>query len=197
MRRRSIFLDRDGVLNQLVLRPDTREHVSPWLPGELRIMANIFAPLRSLLNDGWLLFLVSNQPAYAKKQATMEDLLEIHRELDAALRDNGVIFTEYYYCYHHPRGLVPEYSGPCPCRKPSPFFLHKARDEHGVDLASSWMVGDRDTDVECGQAAGCHTVRLANPWIVSVGAPRPELVAASLAEAVDRVRQGVTAEGAR
>ena len=49
-------------------------------------------------------------------------------------------------------------SGPCDCRKPSPYFLNRARDAHELDMAQSWMVGDRDTDIECGRAAGTRTV---------------------------------------
>jgi len=197
MRSKAVFLDRDGVLNELVRHPGSMEYVSPWLPEELRLMDGIFAPLQSLIADGMKLFLVSNQPAYAKRQTTMESLSAIHGQLEAALRGNGIRFTDCYYCYHHPRGLVPEYSGPCLCRKPSPFFLRKARDEHGVDLAASWMVGDRDTDVACGQAAGCHTIRVVNPWTVSEGIPGPDIVAATLAAAVDRIRLDVTVKGLR
>jgi D-glycero-D-manno-heptose 1,7-bisphosphate phosphatase len=192
MRSRAVFLDRDGVLNELVHHPGSAEYVSPWVPEELRLIDGIFPPLQSLVADGWKLFVVSNQPAYAKKQTTMEHLSAIHRQLDAAFRENGIPFTDYYYCYHHPCGLVPEYSGPCPCRKPSPFFLRKARDEHGIDLGASWMVGDRDTDVACGQAAGCHTIRVVNPWTVGGGVPRPDIVAATLAAAVDSIRRDVT-----
>ena len=172
--------------------------MSPWIPEDFRLVDGIFAPLRRLMADGWMLFLVSNQPAYAKKQTTMENLLAIHRRLHAALRQNGVLFQDYYYCYHHPQGLVPGYSGPCPCRKPSPFLLLKARDEHGVDLARSWMVGDQEVDVRCGQTAGCRTVRVENRW--TGGRPttcRPDFVAATLADAVDRIVRDGTVNRAR
>ena len=73
---------------------------------------------------------------------------------------NNILFTEYYYCYHHPAGIIPEYSRICSCRKPNSFFLKRAEAEHKLSLESSWMLGDRDTDIWCGKSAGTRTIRI-------------------------------------
>ena len=101
-----------------------------------------------------------------------------------ALGPAGRAFAECYYCYHHPDGIVPAYSGPCPCRKPSPHFLLKAAADHGLDLARSWMVGDQDRDLEAGRRAGCRTVLVETPESARKrGAETPDLRAADVAAA--------------
>jgi D-glycero-D-manno-heptose 1,7-bisphosphate phosphatase len=157
---RAVFLDRDGVLNRNVFNPRTGEYESPGRPEEFELFPNIMPALRGLQRSGFLLFLTSNQPNYAKGKSTLEELRAVHSHLVVALEAAGVSFADYYYCFHHPQGQVVGYSGPCECRKPSPYFLLKARDEFGISLADSWMVGDRPTDIKCGIAAGVKTIRV-------------------------------------
>ena len=104
--------------------------------------------------------MVSNQPNQAKRKATRADHDAIQAKLAAALDGAGVRIKEFFYCFHHPNGVEPALSGPCDCRKPSPFFLNQARDAHGLDMAQSWMVGDRDSDIACGRAAGTRTLHI-------------------------------------
>ena len=105
--------------------------------------------------------------------------------VEVQLRAAGVSFRETYYCFHHPTGVVPEYSGPCACRKPQPYFLHLAAERYGLDLSQSWMVGDRDTDVQCGQRAGCRTIFVTHPQASPHDdSVRPDFVAPDVAAAV-------------
>jgi D-glycero-D-manno-heptose 1,7-bisphosphate phosphatase len=160
MPRRAIFFDRDGVLNRLVFNPKTGAYESPHRPEELDPTPGLGALLRPLQEAGATLFLVSNQPSFAKGKCSLEDLQAVHASLDAHLKLEGVRFANYFYCYHHPDAVVPEFKGPCECRKPSPFFIMKALREHGLDAATAWMVGDQDTDVACGLAAGVRTLQI-------------------------------------
>ena len=114
--------------------------------------------MRALQAAGFLLFLVSNQPNYAKAKSSLETLGTIHEKLLTGLVSEGIEFAGYYYCLHHPHGTVAGYSGACECRKPSPHFLLRVQAEFDVDLGLSWMVGDRRTDIECGKAAGTKTI---------------------------------------
>ena len=160
-RRPAVFLDRDGVINRNVLNPATGEYESPGVPGDFHLIEGVVPALRRLQSAGFPLFLVSNQPNFAKGKNTLEDLRAVHDRLLAELDDAGIKFSEFYYCYHHPKGVIADYSGACDCRKPSPYFLLKARDTFGINLEESWFVGDRVTDVECGRAAGVRTIRVA------------------------------------
>jgi len=124
-------------------------------------LPNVIPALHLLRNAGYLLFIVSNQPNYAKGKASMETLDAIHGKLEASLAEAGIALSACYYCFHHPT-----FTGLCICRKPSPYFLFNARDIFGVDLVGSWMIGDRTTDVECGRMAGTQTVKIGD-WITS------------------------------
>jgi D-glycero-D-manno-heptose 1,7-bisphosphate phosphatase len=184
----AIFLDRDGVLNELIFNSATDEHESPHVPEDLVVIDGVVPALQRLVLAGYELFLVSNQPSYAKGKTTLENIEEIHRRLDEFLTANGIEFREYFYCCHHPDGIVPTHSGPCQCRKPAPYFLFEAARNHGVDLVSSWMVGDQATDVECGRSAGCRTVLVMNERSAAKRGPcQPDVRVSSLSEAVDRI----------
>lgn len=168
-----------------VFNPSTGEHEPPRDPGSVRLYPNTIRSLRKLQASGYDLFLVSNQPDFAKGKTTLASMEMVHNELDRILISNGVHFKEYYYCYHHPKGVVPEYSYECDCRKPKAFFLFKAANTFGVDLSNSWMVGDRDSDVECGKAAGTRTILIEEPTSAHKrGLSRPDHTAKSLKDAV-------------
>ena len=184
--RQAVFLDRDGVINPLVYNLNTGEYESPHQPGEFSVYPQTARSLQRLSAAGFLLFLVSNQPSYAKGKTTLEHIRAIQAILAEYLQENKIDFVEFYYCHHHPDGIVPGYSGPCACRKPSPYFLQQAASEHGLDLSQSWLIGDQDSDVLCGQAAGVRTIQILNPHSAAKrGASRPEFRAENLAEAVE------------
>jgi D-glycero-D-manno-heptose 1,7-bisphosphate phosphatase len=160
--RRAIFLDRDGVINRNVLNLDTGEYEAPLSPAELHVLPGVLDALQQLQTAGFLLFLVSNQPNYAKRKSSLADLYAIHAKLQRELHNGGIAFAASYYCLHHAQGTRPGYSGPCACRKPSPYFLLRAIREFSLDPSQSWMIGDRPTDVLCGHAAGVRTILVAS-----------------------------------
>lgn len=186
---RAVFLDRDGVLNRNIWNPATSAYESPLTPEQFELLPNVIPALQVLKDSGFLLFLVSNQPNYAKGKASMSMLDAIHRRLESALADAGVQFAAYYYCFHHP-----VFTGKCICRKPSPYFLFKARDTFGVNLAQSWMVGDRATDIQCGRAAGVRTIEISGAIASKAGADKivPDLWLASQIIAVDQVESAAS-----
>jgi D-glycero-D-manno-heptose 1,7-bisphosphate phosphatase len=155
---RAVFLDRDGVINRNLWNPATLQDESPLTVEDFELLPGVLAALSKLQRAGFLLFVVSNQPNYAKGNSSMETLAAIHGRLIAETRRAGIAFAACYYCFHHADGLVPGYSGPCVCRKPSPYFLLQAQRDFGVSLDESWMIGDRETDLECGRAAGTRTI---------------------------------------
>jgi len=189
MAQRAVFLDRDGVINELALNPKTGEWESPHSLAGLSMLPGAVDALRRLQEADFLLFIVSNQPSYAKGKVGLDVLKAIAAEVDRALRAGGVRITEAYYCHHHPQGIVPGFSGPCGCRKPGTQSLTDARDRYRVDLAQSWFVGDQETDIECGRRAGCRTVMIANPLSAPKrsGREKPTLTAENLPDAVARL----------
>jgi len=187
--KRAVFLDRDGVLNRNVLNPATGEYESPGRPEELYLVPDFDVSLNRLQDAGYCLFLVSNQPNYAKGKNTLEELQSVHAKLAAAMHQAGIEFKEYYYCYHHPHGVIASHTGTCECRKPSPHFLFKAAAQYGVSLEASWMVGDRATDISCGEAAGVQTIRVLedHPAMRNADEPVPTYEARDLSDAVSKI----------
>lgn len=196
MLRRAVFLDRDGVLNELVLNPANGAYESPHTPADTKMLPGAGAAARRLQEAGFLLFIVSNQPSYAKGKATLEHTLAIAALVEQALRADGVQLTAAYYCYHHPQGIVPGFSGPCGCRKPGTQSLLEARDRYSLDLARSWMIGDQESDVLCGRRAGCRTILIANPLSAPrrSGREQATLVAADFPEAAAKLLAAVKDE---
>ena len=143
MRRRAVFLDRDGVLN----RTNVRDGVPrpPASADELEILSGVREALEALVAHGWLLAVVTNQPDVARGRQTREAVETINRRVAAALPVDAILT-----CYH-------DDSDDCECRKPRPGLLHRFAGERGVDLRESFIVGDRWSDIEAGRAAGCRT----------------------------------------
>ncbi|MGZ8867734.1 MAG: D-glycero-alpha-D-manno-heptose-1,7-bisphosphate 7-phosphatase, partial [Thermoanaerobaculia bacterium] len=154
--KRGLFLDRDGVVNDLVYYPSHREWESPRSVEDLKMRAGVSAALLEANRRGWLVFLVTNQPSFAKGKCTLESLEEVHEQVLKHLRSDGVAIAGSYVCYHHPDSRIAGF-GACDCRKPSPRFLLDAASKYGIDLSQSWMGGDAGTDIEAGRAAGCRT----------------------------------------
>ena len=154
----AIFLDRDGVINRNVYYYDTGAWESPRTQKDFQLSDMVLPALQKLQAAGFPLFLVSNQPNAAKQKSTIEELHAIHAKMLRNLKSSQIQFEECFYCFHHPNGIVTEYSGPCKCRKPNPYFLLKAAVKYNLDLSRSWMIGDRKSDIECGFRAGTRNI---------------------------------------
>ena len=169
--KRALFLDRDGVLDELV-RQENGEWGAPLRAEDVRLLPGVVDALRLASEHGWMLFVVSNQPDAAKGKTTIRSLREAHRRLLDLLE--GAPVTEFFYCYHRAEDR-------CACRKPEPLFVLQAAARHEIDLQESWFVGDADSDVECGRRAGCRTALLEYPYSSNRrGALRPDLTCSDL-----------------
>jgi len=180
--RAAAFLDRDGVLNDLVLDPASGVSESPLKVEDVRLMPGAAAAAGSLAQAGYVLVCVSNQPAAAKGKVSVAQLLAVHERVTELLANEGVTLEASRLCLHHADGVVPALSMPCAWRKPAPGMLLDAAAALGVDLRSSWMVGDTDADITAGRAAGCRTLLIRHPGSVHkrLHAVGPDVVADSL-----------------
>ncbi len=145
-RRPAVFSDRDGILNELVLRDG--HWGSPRLSEEFRLREDAPAFVKRLGALGLPVFVVSNQPDIARGHLDPLVLAEMTRQLRAALAVEEVVV-----CPH-------DDADGCACRKPRPGMLLDLADRHGLDLARSFMVGDTWRDVEAGRRASCRTIRV-------------------------------------
>jgi D-glycero-D-manno-heptose 1,7-bisphosphate phosphatase len=141
---RAVFLDRDGVLNEPILR-DGRPY-PPMTVGQLRLTPGAADAIRALKDAGFLLIVVTNQPDVARGTQTQEAVGAINAAIAALLP-----VDEFAVCWH-------DDADGCHCRKPRPGLLLDSALRHRIDLASSYLIGDRWRDIDAGVAAGCRTI---------------------------------------
>ena len=147
---KAVFIDKDGTLVE-----DVPYNVDPAL---LRFTANAVDGLRLLVDAGYLLVVVTNQPGVALGRFDHDALRRLQGALTQMLREAGVPLAGFQACPHAP--AAPGGMAACQCRKPAPGMLRQAAAHLELDLAASWMVGDILDDVEAGHRAGCRSVLL-------------------------------------
>jgi len=158
--KKAVFLDRDGVLNDLEYNPEEGSIGSPLSARQLRVAPYAGDSLRRIKDLGYEAILISNQPGVAKRQLTYAEFDKMNRMVREALAKGGGELDAEYYCLHHPDALVKKYKSDCDCRKPKPGLILRAAKERGIDLGASFFVGDALADVKAGNAAGCKTILL-------------------------------------
>ena len=154
MKSPAIFLDRDGTL---IADVGYVRH-----PDDVRLLPGAADALKRFRDLGFRLVVVSNQSGVARGLFTDHQLQEIHQRLEQVLASDGVRLDAAYYCPYlpGPEAVVEMYRRDSELRKPRPGMLLKAAQEHDLDLAGSWMIGDSPRDVEAGRRAGCRTILL-------------------------------------
>jgi len=185
----AVFVDRDGVLNELVPDLQSGRPESPLDPEQVVLVPGAAAALRRLRDAGYVVVGVSNQPAAAKGSVEIEQLERVQARVLELLESAGAAPDAFRFCFHHPEGVVPELTRVCDCRKPAPGMLLDAAAELDLDLGASWMVGDTDADIAAGAAAGCRTILIENPGSAHKrrGDARPDVTVPDLAAAADLV----------
>jgi D-glycero-D-manno-heptose 1,7-bisphosphate phosphatase len=152
MNRPAVFLDRDGTIIQERGYLERLEHLEifPWSGDALRL----------LKRAGFATVVITNQSAIARGLIDEAFLNRVHRTIDARLASSGGGIDRYYFCPHFPKAAakIEQYQRACHCRKPAPGMIEQACREMGLDPTRSVTVGDRWSDVACGQAAGTRTV---------------------------------------
>jgi transaldolase len=175
MARRAVFLDRDGVINAAIIR-EGRPYPASSV-AETVLVDGAETSLARLRDRGFLLIVVTNQPDVRRGALTREKVGEIHRYLAAKLPLDDV-----FVCGHDDEDH-------CTCRKPKPGLLVEAAGKYGIDLAKSYMVGDRWRDIEAGSAAGCRTIFIDHGYNERDPETPPDIRVCALPEAVDRIIQ--------
>ncbi len=152
-KQRAIFLDRDGTIN--IYKGFLRNI------NDFELIQGIGDAIQKINEQGYLAIVVTNQPVIARGELSKEELEEIHNRMETELGREGAYLDGIYVCPHHPdkgyEGEVAELKFDCVCRKPKPGMLLCAAKDFNINLEESWMVGDRESDIKAGRAAGCKT----------------------------------------
>jgi len=169
--RRAVFLDRDGVINRAFVRDG--KPFPPPTPQELQILPGVPEALRELKANGFKLLLVTNQPDVGRGKLSVQTLDAMHEDLRAHLPLDDILV-----CCHTDQDK-------CDCRKPMPGMIIEAARKHNIDLAASFMVGDRWRDIDAGYNAGCKTILIDYGYAERPPDHEPDLRVGSLREAAD------------
>ena len=175
--RRAVFFDRDGIVN----RRRIDDYVRRW--EEFEFLPEIFPVLRRAHEAGYAAILITNQRGIARELMSESALHGIHASMQRELEErSGAGFDAIYYCPHAS-------DAGCACRKPAPGMILDAARDHGIDLAHSWMIGDSESDVVAGRAAGCRTILVSPTDVDSVA----DAVVDSLERAWERIESETSA----
>jgi len=158
MKNKAVFLDRDGVINELIYYEDMGIVDSPFTVEQFKLFPDVGKAIKKLKKLGFTIIVVSNQPGIAKNNFSMKTFEKIREKMKRELKKQDTAVDAEYYCFHHPYAKVKKYKKNCDCRKPKPGMLLKAAKDCNIDLAKSWMIGDGITDIQTGQTAGCKTI---------------------------------------
>ncbi len=140
MKKRAVFLDRDGNINKDVGYPASYEHI--------KIYPYSFEAVRKINQAGFLAVVITNQSGVGRGLIKEKALHKIHEKMKAAFNKEGAHLDGTYYCPHYKNSLLPEYKKDCACRKPLPGMAFKAAQELNIDLSQSYMIGDKVEDMQ-------------------------------------------------
>lgn len=176
VKRRAVFLDRDGVLNRPVVRDGL-----PFPPANINgfeLYPGVADGCAELKAAGFLLIVVTNQPDVGRGTQTREAVAAMH----AKLRSSVPALDAIEVCYHGGE----RHGEPCDCRKPKPGMLLRAAADHDIDLSRSFLIGDRWRDVDCAHAAGCRAIFIDHGYREPLRG-KPDFTVTSFSEAVAMV----------
>lgn len=146
MPKKVVILDRDGVINK---KPAKADYVKKW--EEFSFLPGAIEGMKLLVERGYDIYVVTNQPGIARGVMTKDDFDSIHRNMCAELAKHGVLLKGMYACFHG-------WDDGCDCRKPRPGMLYQASNEHHFDLTKAVFIGDDERDAEAGAAANCPVI---------------------------------------
>ncbi|UCD33841.1 MAG: D-glycero-beta-D-manno-heptose 1,7-bisphosphate 7-phosphatase [Desulfobacterales bacterium] len=175
---KTVFLDRDGVINK-----DSSEYIKSW--AEFEFLPGSLEAIRQLTLNQFEIIIITNQSAVNRKLITKGNLEYLHNRLHKAVASKGGQIRDIFFCPHTPEEA-------CTCRKPKTGLIYRAQQKHQIDLASSAMVGDSAKDIECARNAGCRYAILVKTGngieavnILNNKAIHPDFVAQDLLDAAN------------
>ena len=186
MAKSAVFIDRDGTISEEI------GYVNH--PSRFRLFEYSSAAIRKLNDAGWLAIVVTNQAGVARGYFSEDVITEVHNRLNKELAQQNARLDAIYYCAHHPSVGEPPYRLDCDCRKPKAGLIKRASADFDIDLAKSWMVGDRYSDIELAHNAGLRSAFVLSgygrgEWEYqrSSWKLQPDLVSENLLEAVNSI----------
>ncbi len=192
---KAVFLDRDGVVNELVYFPEQGVIDSPFIASQFQLCRGIIPAVNKFQNAGYKVIIASNQPGIAKGHITEENFVKIKETMKKQLKKGGAVLDGEYYCFHHPDARVKQYKVDCKCRKPKPGLILQAAKDMNIDVSQSWFIGDNLTDIKAGKNAGCHTMLIGKMRcelcdLMDNQGVKPDVIKLNITEASEYILKG-------
>ena len=172
---KAVFLDRDGVIIQ------DKGYVHKI--SDFKLLPGVAAAIKKLNDAGFLVIIITNQSGVARGYFTEDEVRKLNQHLVLEMKKVGAHIDAVYYCPHYLHGTVEAYKKVCDCRKPRPGMILRAAEELHIDITSSWMIGNAESDVLAGKTARCRTILLTKTRAPS----KSDLLKRDLNEAVDYI----------
>ena len=142
---KAIFLDRDGVIN--------KDFGYVFKIEDFVFTKGALSAMKYLIDLNYVLFIITNQSGIGRGYFTENDFLKLDSYIKKILKKHGIIIKETFYCPHHPEAKIEKYKQECSCRKPKTGMLDRAFSKYEIDKSSSFLIGDKLTDIEAGKSA--------------------------------------------
>ena len=179
----AVFVDRDGTISEEV------GYISDL--DQFRLMSKSAEAIKLINESGLKIIVITNQAGVARGYFPEEMVRHVHNKMEKLLSEHGAYLDGIYYCPHHPEGVIEAYRKTCECRKPASGLLKRASKDHGIDLAASYVVGDKVTDIEFAHRVGAKAILVLTGYgkdelkkINDTTGENPEFVARDLFDAV-------------
>jgi D-glycero-D-manno-heptose 1,7-bisphosphate phosphatase len=193
MKQPAVFIDRDGTISEEV------GYVNH--PSRFRIFPYSAEAIRKLNENQWLAIVVTNQAGVARGYFSEDVIIRVHDQLQKGLATQSAQLDAIYYCAHHPTVGEPPYRSDCDCRKPKDGLIRRASQDFEIDLAASWMVGDRYSDIELARNSGLRSAFVLSgygrgEWEYQRAGwqYQPDLVCENLLEAVESILSSTSSD---
>lgn len=193
MKRKCVFLDRDGTINVYKKLLHNIE--------DMKLIYNSAEAIKLINDSGYVCIVVSNQPVVAKNLCSIDDVVKINEKMKKLLAEKNAYLDDIFICPHHPDKGYPEenaeYKIKCDCRKPNIGMIEKAVKIYDIDLSESYIIGDSSIDIMTGKNAGLKTILvktglagLDNEYNI-----KPDIIAEDLLSAVSKIMIGGNING--
>ena len=188
----AVFVDRDGVINEIVWNDDTEQLDSPMKVSQFAFLPGAAEAIKRIKEKGYYVFVVTNQPGAAKGKTSLSTLYDINTYMIDELSRQGAEIDDLFMCPHYPKELPATKEKflirKCNCRKPEPGLIYRAMRKYSIDMSASYMIGDSCTDITAGSAVGLATVFIGDlkcDLCKKLGDVSPDIIASDLLDAAD------------
>jgi D-glycero-D-manno-heptose 1,7-bisphosphate phosphatase len=181
MTNKALFLDRDGIINEDV------EYL--YKIEDFKFVDHIFEVCSFFIERSFIIIVYTNQSGIARGFYSEKDFFILNEWMIQRFKDHNIPIAGVYFCPHHPELGIGSYRITCQCRKPAPGMILDARRDHNIDLSRSFLVGDRESDIEAGRNAGVgYNILIESRYVDATKKSSADMVAKSLKHLIDQLK---------